>query len=171
MIKSKRAQTGINIVELLIVVAILAMSLTVGVPSFQDLKLSSDRSAALIELVTAIRMARSEAALRGTPASVCASADGVSCSGGADWSGGWLVFQDPDQDIVIEDQTQVLKAVQFENVRFSITADDSIRGGITFGIFGFSMPTAGQFTYRDAFEARDIALTYVGRLHVTEPSS
>ncbi|MCG6940547.1 MAG: GspH/FimT family pseudopilin [Thiohalocapsa sp.] len=171
--QKRSSQKGINIVELLIVICILAISLTLGIPGFQALKLRSDRSAALIELVSAVRLARSEAALRGTPVSICASTDGARCSAADDWSGGWLVFQDPDQNLVVESAAQVIRVVRFEHVRFTLTADQDIDGGITFGTFGFSRPTAGAFSYADAFETRDIALTYLGRLYVTdtEPSS
>jgi type IV fimbrial biogenesis protein FimT len=168
MSRSRHAQLGINLVELMIVICILAMSLAVGIPGFQDLKTSQDRSAALVELVAAVRLARSEAALRGIPFSVCATTDGLSCSGGRNWSGGWLVFRDADRDTTIEDATQVVKAVRFAHSRFTLTADAIIGGGITFGTFGFSTPTAGAFTYQDTFEGRDIALTYIGKLHVTE---
>lgn len=168
MCQSRRSQTGVNLVELMIVVAILAISLTLGVPGFQSLKLRSDRSAALIELVAAVSLARSEAAQRGTPVSVCASSDGVACSGNSDWTGGWLVFHDADRNLAVAAQADVIKVVRFEHVRFSITADDDIAGGITFGTFGFSTPTAGGLTYTDALAARAINLTYVGRLHVTE---
>jgi type IV fimbrial biogenesis protein FimT len=168
MSASRRTQAGINIVELMIVICILGLSLGLGVPSFQSLKIRSDRSSALIELVSAVTLARSEAAMRGTPISVCASSDGSSCSGARDWSTGWLVFQDEDEDLTVEAQTQVIRVVRFENAQFNVTADQQIAGGITFGTFGFSSPTAGSLAYRDAMEARDIQLTYVGRLHVTE---
>jgi type IV fimbrial biogenesis protein FimT len=164
----RRAQTGINLVELMIVICILGLSVGLGVPGFQSLKIRSDRSSALIELVSAVTLARSEAAMRGTPVSICASANGTSCSGARDWSTGWLVFRDADRDLVVEAQSQVIRVVRFENAQFNVIADQQIAGGIIFGTFGFSSPTAGSLTYRDALEARNIQLTYVGRLHVTE---
>jgi type IV fimbrial biogenesis protein FimT len=171
MINSRRSQRGVNLVEILVTICILTISLTMGIPAFQTMKLNADRSSALIELIAAVRLARSEAALRGTPVSVCASTDGRACSAAADWSSGWLVFRDADEDLTVEDQAQVLKAVRFEHTDFTITADDNVGGGITFGVFGFSSPTAGSLTYRDQQASRRLALTYVGRLHVTEAAA
>ena len=45
-------------------------------------------------MVTAFNLARMEAIRRGTPVSVCASADQASCSGANDWASGWIVFTD-----------------------------------------------------------------------------
>ena len=168
MLRSRTSQLGVNLIELLIGISIVSISLAMGVPTFQGARETSDRAAAVIELVASVRLARSEAALRGTSVSMCPSSDGVACTQGTDWSRGWIVFRDDDEDRSIEDQTQVLRVTRFENSRFTITADTAIGSGVTFGTFGFSTPTAGVFTYRDDHAARSIALTYVGRLEVTE---
>lgn len=170
MSRFRHSQQGINLIELLIVICILALSLSVGVPGYQDLRTSQDRSAALIELVSAARLARSEAAMRRTLVRVCASTDGTSCSGANDWSRGWLVFEDLDDDKTVDDDAEmVFKTVRFENRRFTISGGDAIGSGITFDAFGFPQPSSGVFTYEDRFEQRDIELSYVGRLMVTDP--
>jgi type IV fimbrial biogenesis protein FimT len=171
MTSTRRTQSGINLVELLVGISIVCISLLLGVPTFQNMRIASDRAAALIELVSAVRLARSEAALRGTAVSLCRSIDGANCADGEDWSIGWIVFHDEDQDGVIEDQAQVIRVARFPNARFTITADSSLRGGITFGTFGFSTPAAGNFAYRDERAARTFSLTYVGRLHITEETT
>ncbi|MGB5733049.1 MAG: GspH/FimT family pseudopilin [Thiohalocapsa sp.] len=166
----RRHQHGINLIELIVTMSIAAITLTMGVPSFQGLRVSSDRSSAIIELVAAARLARSEAALRGTPASVCASDDGSSCSASTDWSNGWLVFRDQDGDAALDEADIVVKTVQFSNPRFTITADNAIGSGITFEQFGYPRPSqaGGDFDYEDPRASRCINLTYVGRLNVVE---
>lgn len=166
-----RGQQGINLVELVVAMSIAAISLTLGVPAFESLRINADRSSAIIELVAAARLARSEAALRGTAVSLCPSTNGTSCSGGSDWSSGWIVFRDEDEGLSIDAQNEILKVVRFDNPRFTITADDAIGAGITFGHFGFSRPSFGTLDYSDSHASRTLELSYIGRLHVTETVS
>jgi type IV fimbrial biogenesis protein FimT len=168
MTNFRTSQRGVNLIELLTGISIVSISLSLGVPSFENMRQSSDRASALIELVAAVRLARGEAALRGTSVSICPSPDGVNCTITRSWSSGWIVFRDEDEDRIIEDQAQVLRVVRFQHPRFTITADMALGSGITFGTFGFSTPAAGQFAYRDDSAERTIALNYIGRLHVTD---
>jgi prepilin-type N-terminal cleavage/methylation domain-containing protein len=169
MFKRRKLQQGVNLIELVVAMSIAALSLTVGVPAFVDLRVSSDRSSALIELVAAAKLARSEAALRGQAVSVCASANGASCSNSNNWSTGWIVFRDPDRDLVVGNSAaDIIKVVRFDNPRFTIASDRNINGGITFSLFGFTTPTSGIFSYKDAQTARTVQLTYIGRLHILE---
>jgi type IV fimbrial biogenesis protein FimT len=168
----QRHQRGINLIELLVTISIATTSLTVGVPSFQGLRISQDRSSAIIELVSAVRLARSEAALRGTPASICASSDGSTCgtSAATDWSSGWLVFRDEDGDAALDETDLVVKTVQFSNPQFTLTADSQLGSGITFRQFGYprASQAGGNFAYADARASRCVNLTYIGRLNVAD---
>ena len=170
MFKRRKPQQGVNLIELVVAMSIAALSLTVGVPAFVDLRVSSDRSSALIELVAAAKLARSEAALRGQAVSVCASVNGTTCSNSNNWSTGWIVFRDPDRDLVVASSSaDIIKVVRFDNPRFTLTADrDTINGGITFSLFGFATPASGNFSYSDSQTARTVQLTYIGRLHILE---
>jgi type IV fimbrial biogenesis protein FimT len=161
-------QRGVNLVELLVTISIAALSLTLGVPAFDHVRVRADRSSAMIELIAAAKLARSEAALSGTPVSICATSDGLSCNGSTDWSNGWLVFRDADEDLKTPDPSDVLAVTRFERSQFTITADDKIGAGITFGLFGFAEPGAGEFTYTDQAASRKVQLTHVGRLNVIE---
>lgn len=166
----QQRQRGINLIELLVAMSIAAISLTVGVPSFQSLRVSQDRSSAIIELVSCARLARSEAALRGTPASICTSSDGETCSGSSDWSTGWIVFRDAngDHDLDVGDDTLV-KQVRFQNPRFTINGDSGITDGITFRQFGFVNPpqAPGKIEYKDSQQDRCLEMTFIGRFNVS----
>lgn len=166
--KSKHQQIGVNLVELMVGISIAALSLAVGVPSFESLRTRSDRSSAMIELISAARLARSEAALRGSVYTLCASADGTTCSRSADWSTGWIVFADPDANGAVANQTDVVKVVTFVNPQFTLTADNDIGGSITFGTFGYATPSYGQLKYMDHQTTRLVQLNYIGRLHVNK---
>ncbi|WP_296809824.1 GspH/FimT family pseudopilin [Thiocapsa sp.] len=88
------APGGFTLVELMGVVAVAAIVLTLGVPSFFTLIQNNRAATQVNELVMALSLARSEAVKRGVPVSMCPSKDQSKCSGGKDWQVGWLVFVD-----------------------------------------------------------------------------
>ena len=104
--------TGFSLIELMIVLVVIAATLSVGSPLFQDLLHSNRLRAETARFLGAINLARSEAIRRNYPVSICASE--MSVTGEATCSGkyvdGWIVFAnrakdrvvDPEQDEVIE---------------------------------------------------------------------
>ncbi len=97
-----RAAHGLTLVELLTAIALLAVLLGIGVPSFASL-LQRWRVDAAVESLTAdIRLARSTATRTSRPVVMCARASDGTCSAGNDWSTGWLVFSDPNDDLVFD---------------------------------------------------------------------
>lgn len=89
-----RNETGFSILELLTAIAVMAVLLGLGVPTFLDTINSNRTTTQANELVSALNFARSEAVKRSDLVSVCASTNGTSCSGANDWSTGWIVFTD-----------------------------------------------------------------------------
>ncbi|MFI2813092.1 GspH/FimT family pseudopilin [Microbulbifer sp. JSM ZJ756] len=88
----RQHQRGFTLLELMITVAIIAIVAAMAAPSFNN-QISNNRSVALgEELTSALNVARSEAVRRGTRVSLCASADGATCSNS--WSDGWIVVVD-----------------------------------------------------------------------------
>lgn len=85
---------GFTLIELMITLVLAAIILTLAVPGFQDIIRNNRAATQANELVTALGLARSEAVKRGARVSLCPSADQASCTGGTDWSGGWIVFRD-----------------------------------------------------------------------------
>jgi type IV fimbrial biogenesis protein FimT len=75
-------------------IAVLAILLAVGTPSFVSIIRNNRITAQTNELVSALNVARSESIKRGIPVSVCSSTDSTSCAGSATWNTGWIVFTD-----------------------------------------------------------------------------
>lgn len=87
---------GFTLIELMVTIAILAILLTLGLPSFQDAMRSNRVATGTNEVLASLALARTEA-IRSTRASVlCASSDGSTC--GTDWNGGWIIWTDSDRD-------------------------------------------------------------------------
>jgi type IV fimbrial biogenesis protein FimT len=90
--KNYKLALGFTLIELLIVVSIIAILVTVAAPSFVQQMDDSKAYAARDKLANIFAYARSEAVSRRENITVCASNDGVNCSGNVvDWNAWWLV--------------------------------------------------------------------------------
>jgi type IV fimbrial biogenesis protein FimT len=90
-----RRAAGYTLAELLLTTTIIGVAVGLGVPALgrfgQDLRLT----AATNGFVSAVQLARSEAAKRRQPVIMCNSADGIACTGGV-FDSGWIVFANAD---------------------------------------------------------------------------
>ena len=86
---------GFTLTELMVCVAVLAVLLGLGVPTFaaviERVRIINSFHALTVSLMTA-RMA---AITRGAPVTVCPSRDGRRCRNDLVWEDGWLVYFDP----------------------------------------------------------------------------
>ncbi len=95
--KKETRQTGFTLVELLVTMAVLIITLAVGVPFYNNI-VNHNRVIALTNLFSSsVNLAKSEAVGRGNDVYICAAGacddDGDT---GADWNNGWFVFEDSD---------------------------------------------------------------------------
>lgn len=86
----KRQQPGFTLVELMVVLALMAILAALVVPSFNDMTLSSKLRTQVNDLAAGVALARSEAIKRNQQVSLCASSNGTSCTG--TWGQGWIVI-------------------------------------------------------------------------------
>jgi len=89
---------GYSLLELLMTVAVAAVILTLGLPSFANLAARQKQTVEINALFHAVHLARKESIMRKKVVSICPSFDGQSCTPGQDWSGGFLMFQNNDRD-------------------------------------------------------------------------
>ena len=90
-----RRNAGVTLVELMVVVAIVATLMMIGIPSYKYVTTSSRVSGEINSLLADMQFARSEAVKEGTPVTICTSTDKATCSGGNNgWNTGWIVFSD-----------------------------------------------------------------------------
>jgi len=87
-------QRGFTLIELIITMAIAAIVLTVGVPSFQAMMRNNRAATYTNEFMSALNLARSEAIKRGWRVVLCPG-NQAGCNGNA-WGNGWIVFVDAD---------------------------------------------------------------------------
>ncbi|MBD9367538.1 GspH/FimT family pseudopilin [Xanthomonas sp. XNM01] len=90
---SRRRQRGFTLIELMVTVAVAALLLSLGLPSFQQAMRSNRVATTSNELMASLALARAEALKGLGPAGICRTEDGETCADGTDWSVGWLVWR------------------------------------------------------------------------------
>lgn len=112
-------QSGLTLIELMVAVAVLAILLSIGIPSFQSLVAQNRATSAANELQSTLQFARSTAIAQARPVTVCAANFATSpptCITSPtvrNWSGGWIVLQ--------QGQTQPLRERRALHPSISLT--------------------------------------------------
>lgn len=97
-----RKMAGLTLVELLIVMTIVGVLASLAVPSFRAMLVRRAVTSAASDLASDFRLARSEAIKRSTFATACRSTNSTSCAGVGNWSGGWIVFVDANNNQTVD---------------------------------------------------------------------
>ncbi len=162
-------QSGMTMAELLATLAIGAILISAGIPSYQSLVLSNAQTASVNEFIAGLSLARSEAITKNVRVTACTSKNGIACDATANWSDGWLVFADMDNDGTLDAAEPVLKT-SGETSRLS-TKSSEFTSFITFRPNGRAMvntprENTGQFTFcdkRGASYAKTVIIETSGR--------
>jgi type IV fimbrial biogenesis protein FimT len=100
------ANRGLSLIEVLIVIAIAAILLGIGVPSMQTFVLNNRLASATHEFYTALQLARSEAVRRGEQVTIAHSG----ASGSGNWGAGWTMFVDTNRNAAQDAGEETLRA-------------------------------------------------------------
>jgi type IV fimbrial biogenesis protein FimT len=108
--RSKHAQDGVTLIELMATVAVLAIVAVFAIPEWLTTVRNNRLASQANDLVSDLALARSEAMRRGGRVTICASADGATCSGNAaDWREGRLVFFDANADGTVDTGDEIVR--------------------------------------------------------------
>ena len=164
-------QYGFTLIELIVAIAVAAIILSLGVPSFERVIERNQLTANVNKFVTTLTLARSEAVKRNQRVKICDSKDGINCGSG-NYELGWIVFVDENDDGNLDNPEEQLIQV-FEALPSSFT----INPNLTLGANDISYQTNGRSNRGGSFifcknnnvtKAKVIVLDMNGRAHVTD---
>ena len=98
-------QAGVTLVELLTVSVIVALLLTIGMPSYRYVTTNNRMATESDSLLGDLQFARAEAIREGQQVTVCVSKTGTSCDAATlppAWQEGWIVFTNPNNVTTVD---------------------------------------------------------------------
>ncbi len=162
MKKAFNKYRGFTLIELMITLAVAAILLTVGVPSFSEIIKNNRLTTEINELVTALNLGRTEAIKRGVSVTICKSNTGTSCAG--NWGNGWIVFVDDNNDGTVDTGETILR------VHDDLASGDTLafpRNRISYSAQGFAVGFTGTFVLcdgRGASKGKGLIISNTGRI-------
>jgi len=148
-------QTGVTLVELMVVLAVAAILVGLAIPGFASLVHSSRLSAATTELLVSLHLARGEAIKRNARTVVCISADGSTCSTSGGWHQGWLIFHDANNNAALDPGEMVINARQALPDSIRLTGNSTVSKYISYA------PSGGTKSVMGAFQAGTLTVCNV----------
>ena len=104
-----RKTKGFTLIECLIAIAIIALTIGLGISGLQQFLVKQRVNAYAGDLLQSIHTARQQAILKRSPVTLCASINGQDCSD--DWAKGHLIFLDHNGNRIRDSDEQILNHV------------------------------------------------------------
>jgi type IV fimbrial biogenesis protein FimT len=136
--KTLNRLSGFTLVEILIAMTVVAILLTIGVPSFRYVTNSNRIAAEINGLLGDMQFARAEAIKEGRPVTVCVSANSTTCSNANTWQNGWIVFSDVNGNAAVDVATDVVLRVQKTFASTDTFVATNAVGAVTFNREGYA---------------------------------
>lgn len=158
-----RRSLGFTLIELMIVLAVLAVVIGLAVPSMGQFMLSGKLRAYSNEVVASVALARSEAIKRNQTVRVCvANGDGDDCAAGS-WESGWIVITTADE--VLHRQQPITDGFKIISAVDELVFQPSGLGATqaTFKVCR-ATPSVGS-------QEREVSVSATGRTSVDKPAA
>lgn len=170
-------QQGFTLIELMVALAIAIIVISLSTPVFNVFKRNHVTSIEH-EFVTSLNLARSAAVSTATTVSVCrrdpnnANTCLAAGAGNARWEQGWIVFNDPNADGIIDPGEVILQ--QHGGLQSGYTLGEIQRNVITYNASGLTPTSAGTWTLCDPTQditfQRNVNLSVTGRVTMQTPA-
>jgi type IV fimbrial biogenesis protein FimT len=157
-------ERGFTLIELMIVLVVMATSLSVVVPAMTQWLHQQQLTSSSLRLAGTLALARSEAILRGRPVQVEILAN--------DWSMGWRVFADNNRNGLADANEPILVQESGLPGNVSIRGNTPVRHYVRYTPDGSAKLKSGAFQagtltlchQRSSLQTRQLILSATGRL-------
>jgi len=179
-VRDVRACSGFTLYELLLSLAVAAVALSIGVPSVTSIIQQNQLASSINTLVRSLNLARAEAVTRGKNVVICrsttANTPSPNCnSGSSNWSEGWIVFENSDNDSppARDAGEPVLHVFAGMDGKFLLDSSTVFDNAISFNATG-DVGSNGEFVLckdNDTYYSRSITVDRTGNVNQSTRSS
>lgn len=127
-----RVLHGLTMIELLVALAIVAVLLGIGVPSFGAFIQNHRLSGATNRFVGMLHLTRSEAVKRAQRVTACVSSNQRDCAAAGAWHQGWILFPDANANGVRDADEAIIQAEQRILGEVSIVGNSTVSTYISY---------------------------------------
>ncbi len=163
----RRATGGYSLYELIITIGLVALIMSLGLPSFGSILANHRLKVEVDALFHAVHLARKESVVRRRAVTLCPSRDGQNCEPDFDWSEGWIMFVNLDRDSPAAHDSNEPLLQRFSGILHNnVTAN---RRSFSFRTTALRA-TNGTFIFCDKARrgvARALIVSYTGRPRVS----
>ena len=138
-----RKGTGFSLVELMIALAIFALTVRFGVPAYGEWIASRQLANHAEYLVETLNRARSEAVKSSTRVNLWKTRDRRQCADAGGWESGWIMFIDADGSGEIEVGEPVLQVEGPPGNGITVRGNRPLEDYVSFTPFGFARALNG----------------------------
>lgn len=143
----QRLILGLSVLELLIILAALAVVVLISVPGSTMLLEKYRLKTTETSLLNSLELAKMEAQLRSSTVVVCPSSNGHSCRRDNNWNYGWVVFSDGNGNGTVQDIELIKSVTAHERIRIEAAGATRSRAAFTMtGLLSDHDAITGQFT-------------------------
>jgi len=167
---------GLTMTELMVGLMIASVMFSLGVPSFQAAINNQRLTTSTNELVMSLNLAKTEAIKRVAYVTVCKSSNGATCTVGADWNDGWIIFSNGNAASLgtVDPGDEIIRVYPGLRDGISIGASGTVDAFLSFRPSGTMGTTVANLTgtmtvcdERGAEYSRGIVLEPSGRWNVS----
>ena len=183
MNKLSTAKNGFTLIELMVTIALVAILLTVAVPSFTTYQRNAELTSFTNTLLSGVNAARGEAMKRGRNAMVVPT-------DATNWSSGWIVFVDVDRTGTYAAANDITILTREATPSYLVISGNGTSGEsppyIMFNASGYSATKTGSFSTKNLGftivrndvaiaekdeQTRRIMIAITGRVRTCKPST
>ncbi len=178
---------GVSLLELMVVIAIVAILMAIGTASYRNITTSYRISGEINGLLGDMQYARSEAIRQGQNVVICVSTTGTDCTtGSTNWNQGWIIFADPTGTKTTGGNAALVLRYQIAFTAPGGTPDtftDGVTSAVSFDREGLALGLLTTMSgnggaliplhnaTNDPTKTRCLEVTNVGNISVVQPST